>query len=457
MNFLESIIYWYPEFILLILIGLSGIDTLRKKFRKAGWIDIIILFAISALGVLLLIELMSPHHSLFGGAFMADPLSRFYKILLLCIYGLTRTGPRLRSPNTDQDNTGIAAMMMLLAAFLLSSASHILSVIIALELFSFTTILFVSLTEMNSAKIIPPRFILLNLLATALLLFALLTLCIATNRFTFDEIGEKLVSDPALSRIGILFFPLVVISIGYKIFALAYRIMIIDRRLLPRHGYLFLLAVAALWPPSLRLIGHLFQPLINITPLYAVVFSIMLFSVMIAANYRAVRAVGIEALLGYSAPVHLGMIFLGILLGTADSIGGSHLYLLNLIICYGGIFYLEKSADIHPKIARFGLIVLLISLIGLPVTLGFPSKLILLVEMNKSAYPLPVLFLLLLNLIPPVWYYGRQIRSILNKPYTENVTVVIRSLSNTYPLMLIGVQLAFVFYWQELLTLLQKL
>jgi NADH-quinone oxidoreductase subunit N len=173
----------------------------------------------------------------------------------------------------------------------------------------------------------------------------------------------------------------------------------------------------------------------SLHPLWAPAISVIAVLTMTLGNLVAVTQTDLKRLLAYSSIAHAGYLLLGIAAGTADAAGAMVFYLATYTLMTMGVFavliYLGRRGEQNLTlydIAGLGyrypvlgaaMVVLMMSLAGLPPTAGFMAKFYLFRSVVQADMTWLVVIAMLNSVVSVYYYLGILVRMFMNPPEEE--------------------------------------
>jgi NADH-quinone oxidoreductase subunit N len=351
-----------------------------------------------------------------GGPFVADGLSYYVRLLTFTL------GPLLVLVLTRQIDDGASAeahgclLAILAGANLVSLATDLVGMFLALELVSIPTYAFLYLPRRDAAmQEATLKYFMLSIFSSALVLMGLAWLFGAAGSTNFAEIAARLGSESAADAA-----PLVQGSLALLIAGFSFRIAAV-----PFHFYApdvfqgVSSASAAMLSVVPKVVG--FTALVRVLSVTGVLgavqeqlaatpiqqlLAVLAVATMTLGNLLALRQRHLQRLLAFSSVAHAGYMLTGLAIGPSEAAVGGVTALWFYLGIYGlttiGVFALFSAADVerplendedlkglsqvHPTIALL-LAVCLFGLAGLPPTAGFNGKLSLFIANWSSTSP----------------------------------------------------------------------
>src|SRR5690349_21217011 len=332
----------------------------------------------------------------FSGMFVADALSQSLKIFICISVGAmlvyAREYARLRG--LFRGELFVLALFSTLGMMVMVSASHFLTLYLALELMSLSLYSMVALSRDSAvATDAAMKSFVLGALASGMLLYGLSMVYGATGSLQIAEVATRIAAhhaNPTLLVFGLVF---VVAGLGFKLGAVPFHMWLPD----VYHGaptavtlligsapelatFAFVLRILAVALGAQSLLIEWQQMLILLAVLS-----------MAVGNVIAIAQTNIKRMLAYSTISHMGFMLLGILSGSVNGYGAAMFYIVTYVLTIAGAFAVimllsragfeaEQLDDFKGLSQRnpwyaFMMLLMMFSLAGIPPTVGFYAKL----------------------------------------------------------------------------------
>jgi len=332
------------------------------------------------------------------------------------------------------------SMFALLGIMTMISANNLLVIYLGLELQSLSLYGLVALRrDDRGATEAAMKYFVLGALASGFLLYGMSILYGAVGTLDINELARRIASGQVVNVALILGTIFVVAGVAFKLGAAPFHMWVPDVYQGAPTPVTLLLASA----PKLAAFAIAFRLLVEGLPQLAVDWQRMLALIAVASiaigNVTAVAQTNLKRMLGYSTIGQMGFLLLALLAGvvggnttiTAGAYGAAMFYVITYALatagCFGCILLLaregfeaEEIADFRGLAKRspwyaFVMTVMMFSLAGVPPTMGFYAKLVVLqalisdgasVAMNTLAV-VAVLFSLV-----GAYYYIRVVKTM---------------------------------------------
>ena len=434
---LNNFYYALPELIVLIAATLALLGALF--FKRNGHV---IALAVGSVGLLLaavLSYLFIGQNPIlvFGGLFISDDSANLMKLFIYLAVFLSFFYARdyLAEMNIPRGDYYVLGLLSTVGMMTLVSAHHLLTIYLGLELLSLPLYAMTAIQRsQGDSSEAALKYFVMGAIASAMLLYGFSLLYGATGQLDLQAIADFLQKE-GQSEQGLVLFSMVFITvgIGFKLAAVPFHMWAPDVYTgAPTPVTLFISAapkIAALGM-ALRLLTVAYahqipswQPLILLMALLSTGFG----------NLLAIVQTNLKRLFAYSAISHMGYALFGILAATSAGYSAALYYVLVYSLmtvgAFGLILLLSKSGiDIqeisdlrglnkrNPWLA-FLMMIILLSMAGIPPTVGFLTKLMVL----KALVDVQLTWVAVLGLLFAVigaFYYLRIIKVM----YFDDVT-----------------------------------
>jgi NADH-quinone oxidoreductase subunit N len=331
--------------------------------------------------------------SAFGGMFVADPMGNVLKLFAYGTVAVTFLYSReyLERRGLMKGEYFVLALLALLGIMVLTSASHLLTVYLGVELLSLALYAMVALDrESGVAAESAMKYFVLGAISSGALLYGFSMIYGVTGSLALDEVALA-VREVGASNIGLVFgLAFVIVGIAFKFGAVPFHMWIPD----VYHGAptpvtlfigsapeiaSFVLAIRVLAEGLDVMVGGWQDMLVALSALS-----------LIIGNVVAIAQANLKRMLAYSTISHAGFILLGILAGTNEGYRAAMFYTRSYVIMVLGAFgmilllsregfeadRLEDFKGLNRKSPWFAAMMLMVmfSFAGVPPFVGFWAK-----------------------------------------------------------------------------------
>lgn len=434
-----------------------------------------VLAGISVIGLIIpiafTIALWGEQQASFSGMLVVDNFSLFFKFLILGIAALVILSSVDYVSKFARFQGEYYALILLSAGgmMLMASTGELISIYIALELSSISLYALASFLKDPKSSEAGLKYMILGAISSAILLLGMAFVFGLTGTTHLDQIADKvgglisggqLTDSPAL-LLGIV---LMVAGFGFKIAAVPFQMWVPDvyeGAPTPITAYLSVASKAAGFAVILRVFYTAFGAE-TISGDWAMIFAVLAALSMTLGNVVAIAQSNIKRMLGYSSIAHAGYIMVGLAaIGTLGK-GGVLFFLAGYALANLGAFIAiiaisnkinsDEITDYSGMARRSPVIALilafcLISLIGIPPTVGFMAKF----YIFNAAIQQNLLWLVIiaaLNSVVSAYYYLRVVKLMyVGEPASEEAIPSSIPLRITLAITSLGVLVLGIYPW----------
>ncbi|MBS0846835.1 NADH-quinone oxidoreductase subunit NuoN [Citrobacter sp. JGM124] len=316
-------------------------------------------------------------------------------VILASLATCTFAYPWLQGYNDNRDEFYLLVLIAALGGILLANANHMASLFLGIELISLPLFGLVGYAYRQKRSLEASiKYTILSAAASSFLLFGIALIYANSGQLSFVELGKSL-SDNMLSQ------PLLLAGLGMLIVGIGFKLSLVPFHLwtpdvyqgapAPVSTFLATASKIAIFAVVMRL--FLYVPFED-NGSVRVVLGLIAFASMIFGNVMALTQSNIKRLLGYSSIAHLGYLMVALIAlqdGTLprEAVG---IYLAGYLFSSLGAFgvvslmsspYRGSDADSlfsyrglfwHKPVLSAVMTIMMLSLAGIPMTLGFIGK-----------------------------------------------------------------------------------
>jgi NADH-quinone oxidoreductase subunit N len=365
----------------------------------------------------------------FRGAILVDGFGIFLNAVCLVAALVSAVGAYRYLEGEQEDHPEFYALILLAQAgmYLMISGTEMITVFIGLEI---VAVSFYTLTgflraqpKSNEAAL---KYLILGAFSSGLLLYGFSVLYGLSGSTHYLRMAAMLTNRLPNDPLVILAVVPLILGLLFKVAAAPLHMWAPDAyegAPTPVTAYLATASKVAAFGVLLRLV---LGPLHDLRPAWEGVILFAAIASLTVGNLAALTQSSVKRLLAYSSVGHVGYILLGLVAGNQTGIEAMMLYLLVYTIMTSGVFVLlaglsrEGVDDFRGLLYRSPgvsllLIVLLLSLAGLPPTAGFMAKyLVFLSLIQARQYWIAVVAALYVAV--SLYYYFRIVREMTQKP-----------------------------------------
>lgn len=452
----EDLWYLAPELTLVIAaIALSILDlALPKRFNRS-WLGPFSLLALIVSAAFVVYRLDGETVQLLNQSYRIDDFANLFKLLMLGGTAFTVLLSMGSVKQSDLPHLGEYYYLLLPATvggMIMASSGDLITLFVGLELLSITSYVLVGIRKSShQANEAAFKYVVLGGIASAFILYGMSFVYGLSGSTNVSEINAALGQfDPSYRGLIYMSFFLMLAGFGFKIAAAPFHSWAADvyqGSLTPIAAYLAVVSKAAAIAMMFRVIYNMYFGVGDVsTPIYKDIFltiSVLAATAMIVGNALALRQRNMKRLLAYSGVANAGYFLVPI--GNAFGDNFLHLsgfvelfyymlaYLFMTMGAFGVLVAVSKAAG-HEEMRGFSglyyrapytavaMVVLLISLAGLPVTGGFFGKFyIILGTVSLQTYWLALI--MIATSVMSFYYYFSIIRQMFMRSGQEGQAV----------------------------------
>lgn len=367
----------------------------------------------------------------FNGHYIKDAMADILKvgIYLVSAAGFLYSRDYLRDRDLFKGEYYVLGLFGVLGMMIMVSAHSFLTVYLGLELLSLCLYALVAFDrDSPTAAEAAMKYFVLGALASGMLLYGISMIYGATGSLGIQAVSSavsaKGIDDNLVLVFGLVFL---VVGLGFKLGAVPFHMWLPDvYQGAPTSVTLYIGAAPKLAAFALvmRILAEGLGALHDDWQQMLVVLAALS---LIVGNLIAIAQTNIKRMLAYSTIAHVGFLLLGILVGTADGYASAMFYALTYVImvtgAFGVIIILSRAGfeaenitdfrglnDRNPWLA-FMMLLLMMSLAGIPFLVGFHAKLAVLQAVIKADLVWLAIVAVVFSVIG-AFYYLRVIKYI---------------------------------------------
>jgi NADH-quinone oxidoreductase subunit N len=417
-----------PEIALLIAVSCILMISLFTG-RKSE----IFTYALSLLTLIVVIFLIQrsfsrPDMSLFNEMYVYDGLAKFLKLLVCITVAVifVYARPYLVHHKQSQPEFYILGLFATLGMLVMISAQNFITIYLGLELLSLCLYALVAFFRDNdNAAEAAIKYFVLGAIASGMLLYGMSIMYGITGSLNLSEISLYLANVNELN-IGLIFaLTFIVVGVAFKFGAVPFHMWVPDvYQGAPTAVTLFIATAPkfAAFVMAIRLLEHGMQELHVDWQQMLIILSVLS---LVFGNIIAIAQSNIKRMLAYSTISHIGFVLLGFMsgenFGYASALFYTIIYVLMAAGAFGVLVLLNKNnndvdllSDLkglgksHPRLA-FIMLLLMFSMAGMPLTVGFYAKLYVLQSLIYNDYIWLAILAVIMTIIG-AFYYLRVIK-----------------------------------------------
>ena len=428
MNFnfnVAELLFALPELFLLFAISLILLFDLFVSQRLKQFTYYLTQLALLITGFLSF-NLIGENATIFSGTFVLDSLGSTFKVFILgfAIIALVYTRHYLKAHELLRNEYFILAMMSILGMMVMVSGHSLLTLYLGLEIMSLSLYALIATARDRASAIEAAlKYFVLGAIASGLLLYGMSMIYGISGSLDISQIS----SFASASTLGsqqtlILNFGLVflVIGIAFKLGAVPFHMWVPDvYQGSPTSVTMFLSTVPKIAAIAL-LIRLLIDGLGELQHYWADLFMILAVLSIAIGSLVALTQTNIKRMLAYSTISHIGFVLLGFVTGVVDGYGAAVFYVLAYILmslaAFGSIIVLNRKGFEADQISDFQglskhspwfaliMLVVMLSMAGVPPFIGFYSKLFILQQVVAEGYVILAITAVIFAVISAYYY-----------------------------------------------------
>ena len=428
MNFnfnVAELIFALPELFLLFAISLILLFDLFVSQRLKQFTYYLTQLALLITGFLAF-NLIGENATIFSGTFVLDSLGSTFKVFILgfAIIALVYTRHYLKAHDLLRNEYFILAMMSILGMMVMVSGHSLLTLYLGLEIMSLSLYALIATARDRASAIEAAlKYFVLGAIASGLLLYGMSMIYGISGSLDIAQIS----SFASASTLGsqqtlILNFGLVflVIGIAFKLGAVPFHMWVPDvYQGSPTSVTMFLSTVPKIAAIAL-LIRLLIDGLGDLQHYWADLFMILAVLSIAIGSLVALTQTNIKRMLAYSTISHIGFVLLGFVTEVVDGYGAAVFYVLAYILmslaAFGSIIVLNRKGFEADQISDFQglskhspwfaliMLVVMLSMAGVPPFIGFYSKLFILQQVVAQGYVILAIAAVIFAVISAYYY-----------------------------------------------------
>ena len=428
MNFnfnVAELIFAMPELFLLSAISVILLFDLFVSQRLKQLTYYLSQLALLITGFLAF-NLIGESATIFSGTFVLDSLGSTFKVFILgfAIIALVYTRHYLKAHDLLRNEYFVLALMSILGMMVMVSGHSLLTLYLGLEIMSLSLYALIATARDRASAIEAAlKYFVLGAIASGLLLYGMSMIYGISGSLDIAQIS----SFASASTLGsqqtlILNFGLVflVIGVAFKLGAVPFHMWVPDvYQGSPTSVTMFLSTVPKIAAIAL-LIRLLIDGLGDLQHYWADLFMILAVLSIAVGSLVALTQSNIKRMLAYSTISHIGFVLLGFVTGVVDGYGAAVFYVLAYILmslaAFGSIIVLNRKGFEADQISDFQglskhspwfaliMLVVMLSMAGVPPFIGFYSKLFILQQVIAEGYVVIAITAVIFAVISAYYY-----------------------------------------------------
>jgi NADH-quinone oxidoreductase subunit N len=330
---------------------------------------------------------------------MADVLKLFILIISFGVFVYSRE--YLHARNIFKGEFYVLALFSIVGMMLMVSANNLLMLYLGLELLSLCLYALVAFSDSKEHRDngkpseAAMKYFVLGAIASGMLLYGMSILYGLSGSLNLSEIAQAVVQAAdagGAQNIGMVFaLVFIVVALAFKLGAVPFHMWMPDVYQGSPTAVTALVATAPKLAGFAMLMRLMVEALGGLQADWQQMIIVLSVLSMAVGNIIAIAQANIKRMLAYSTISHVGFILLGILAGTAEGYSAAMFYTVSYAIMslggFGVIMYMARAGFEADNISDFAglnqrspwfafiMMILMLSMAGVPPTVGFWAKL----------------------------------------------------------------------------------
>ena len=390
---LNVVTAWPEIFLLCMACVVLVVDVfITEKNRNVSYL----LSQVSLIGtfVLVMVGQTDVRVLSFNDMFVQDPMSDILKLFILGISIVVFVYSRdyLKDRNIFKGEYYVLALFAVMGMMLMVSANSLLMLYLGLELLSLCLYALVAFHRDNgNASEAAMKYFVLGALASGMLLYGMSILYGLSGSLILSDIATAITS-ASDNRIGMVFaLVFILVALAFKLGAVPFHMWVPDVYQGSPTAVTVFIGTAPKIAGFAMIMRLLVEGMGGLQADWQQMLIILAVLSMATGNVIAIAQSNIKRMLAYSTISHVGFIILGILAGTAEGYSSAMFYTISYALMslggFGIIMLMARSGFEADQLDDFRglnqrspwfaflMMILMLSMAGVPPTLGFWAKL----------------------------------------------------------------------------------
>jgi NADH-quinone oxidoreductase subunit N len=363
----------------------------------------------------------------FFGTYIADSMGAILKVFIYIVTSLAFLYSRhyLSDRGLFKGEYYVLGLFGMLGMMIMVSAHSLLTIYLGLELLSLSLYAMVAFNRDNyECTEAAMKYFVLGALASGMLLYGMSILYGMTGSLDIEFIGNALAGQEASAPL-VFATTFIVVGLAFKLGAVPFHMWVPDvyqGASTPVALYIGSAAKIAAFAMVMRLLVESIGALVSEWQGMLVMLSVLSLAI---GNVLAIAQTNLKRMLAYSTISHVGFLLLGILSGTQQGYAAAMFYIITYALtaagAFGMIILLSRAGFEADQISdfkglnqrnpwfAFTMLILMFSMAGVPPTVGFYAKLLVL----EAVVDIDMLWLALVAVFFSVigaFYYIRMVK-----------------------------------------------
>jgi NADH-quinone oxidoreductase subunit N len=364
----------------------------------------------------------------FSGAYVSDALSQAMKIAVVGFVAVAFLYARdyLRANDLHKGEYYVLGLFGLLGMMIMISANSMLSMYLGLETLALSQYAMVAFDRNNAnSSEAAMKYFVLGAIASGALLYGISWVYGVTGTLEFSTMAANIAANPDMNGLSLWFgLAFLIVGIAFKFGAVPFHMWLPDVYEGARSPVTLYIASAPKIAALALLLRILVDGLGGLHAVWADMIMVVAVLSLLVGNVVAIAQTNIKRMLGYSTIAHVGFILLAVFCGTAKGNAAALFYTLTYVVATAGAFGIvillsrrgyeaELLSDFKGLNARspwsaFMMMLIMLSLAGIPPLVGFFGKLNVIDAALSSGYTGLAVVMVLASVVG-AYYYLRVI------------------------------------------------
>ncbi len=423
MNFaLTDLLPVLPEiFVLLMLCVILILDLFLADDLRFISYGLTLLTLVGAAAMTAFTTTMPSHG--FSNMFVDDALSDVLKLILYGVVGTVLIYSRgyIQSRGLYRGEFFVLVLFAMLGMMVMISGSHFLTLYLGLELLSLSLYALVALQrDSKVATEAAMKYFVLGALASGMLLYGMSMIYGATGSLEVAKVAAALPHLNHLNTVLVFGLVFVIAGLAFKLGAVPFHMWIPDvYQGAPTAVTLFIGSA-----PKIAAFAFVMRLLIDglggLVADWQPMLALMAFLSIAIGNITAIAQTNIKRMLAYSTISHMGFLLLGVLAGGENGYTSAMFYVVVYVLMslagFGMVLLLSRAGFEADQLQDFKglnrrspwyaflMLLVMVSMAGIPPTVGFYAKLSVLQAALQAGYLWLVVAAVLLSVIGAFYY-----------------------------------------------------
>jgi NADH-quinone oxidoreductase subunit N len=441
-----------PEILLLVLTSAILLIDVFSKDQERKLTHYMTLASLVILTCLSVSQLMGDVQGVaFDSMYVADSLSHVLKIFSYIALWATLIYGRPYAHARDMLRGGelyVLSMFALLGQMIMISAGNMLTIYLGLELMSLSFYALVALRREHTVSTeAAMKYFILGALASGFLLYGMSMIYGATATLNLEGIARATAESGPNHLILIFGLVFLVAGLAFKLGVVPFHMWVPDVYQGAPTTVTLLLGGGPKFAAFAIMLRLLVGGLFTLAPSWQPMLAIMAVLSLAIGNLAAIAQTNLKRMLAYSTISHMGFVLLGLMSGVVDGSSSNAataysaamfyvvVYVLTTLGSFGVVLLLSRAGfeceniddlkGLNRRNPWFAAIMLLLmfSLAGLPPTVGFYAKLVVLQSLIQSGHVAIAVVAVMFSLIG-AFYYLRVVKTVYFDEPTDQSAIV---------------------------------